>query len=124
MASNLVEIFKHTFGFRTHLADPAFVTSADDFTEHSLSARNIDVIQSKIHDNEAFHEPSYYGSIVKDVNMTREHSTSHVSVLAPNGDAVSVTSTINWPFAMGVVSQSTSVILNNQLQDFTFRGLY
>lgn len=37
-------------------------------------------------------DPTHYGA---EVEVPDDHGTAHISVLAPNGDAVSVTSTIN-----------------------------
>lgn len=45
-----------------------------------------------IFDNKTFSDPKYYGAYHDNVE---DSGTEHVSVLAPNGDAVSVTSTIN-----------------------------
>ncbi|XP_027888998.1 glutathione hydrolase 5 proenzyme-like [Xiphophorus couchianus] len=44
--------------------------------------------------------------------------TTHVSVLAEDGSAVAVTSSINYKFGSKVYSSSTGVLLNNQLLDF------
>lgn len=49
-------------------------------------------LRKKIDDNRSF-PPSYYGGNF--LGTTKSAGTSHMSVLAPNGDAVSVTSTVN-----------------------------
>ena len=45
-----------------------------------------------IRDDRTFNNISYYGG---QFAMRPEQGTSHLSVVAPNGDAVAVTSTIN-----------------------------
>ena len=47
---------------------------------------------SKIDDSFTVNDPEYYGA---EFANKEDHGTAHLSVLAPNGDAVSVTSTIN-----------------------------
>ena len=45
--------------------------------------------------------PEYYG-VEKDSGFVpNDHGTAHIAILAPNGDAVSVTSTINYYFGSG-----------------------
>ena len=46
----------------------------------------------KISDDHTVNNASYYGA---DYYVPSDKGTSHTSVLAPNGDAVAVTSTIN-----------------------------
>lgn len=46
----------------------------------------------KINDTQTSNDPRYYGG---DFSVEDDHGTSHTSVLAPNGDAVAVTSTVN-----------------------------
>ena len=46
----------------------------------------------KINDSQTSNDPKYYGG---DFQINEDHGTSHTSILAPNGDAVAVTSTIN-----------------------------
>ena len=49
-------------------------------------------IRDKIHDYRTVNDPEYYNGNYMDVN---DFGTAHVSIIAPNGDAVSVTGTIN-----------------------------
>ncbi|XP_069789682.1 glutathione hydrolase 5 proenzyme-like [Narcine bancroftii] len=65
--------------------------------------------------NNRTHEPAYY-SIKHHIRET--YGTSHVSVVDRQANAVSVTSSINYPFGSLVWSPSTGIILNNQLVDF------
>ena len=47
---------------------------------------------SRIEDNKTYNNASHYGAVFY---TPEDHGTAHVSILAENGDAVSVTSTIN-----------------------------
>ena len=51
-----------------------------------------DDLHKKIKDNRTYHNVSYYASFYSDA----DYGTTHLAVLAENGDAVSVTSTINY----------------------------
>ncbi|XP_061672281.1 gamma-glutamyltransferase 5a isoform X2 [Syngnathoides biaculeatus] len=82
------------------------------FTEDSFA----DHIRSLISD-EMSHEPQYYNVTPYLDSM----GTTHVSVLAQDGSAVSVTSSLNHLFGSRVLSPSTGVILNNHLSDFCGR---
>uniref|UniRef100_A0A3B4T3N4 Gamma-glutamyltransferase 5a n=1 Tax=Seriola dumerili TaxID=41447 RepID=A0A3B4T3N4_SERDU len=79
----------------------------DSFADH---------IRSLISSDKA-HDPQYYNITPYLDSM----GTTHVSVLAEDGSAVSVTSTINHIFGSKVFSPNTGVILNNELSDFCGR---
>ena len=50
---------------------------------------------SRISDNTT-HDPDYYMNPFEDrTNIAHDHGTSHLSVLAANGDAVSMTNSVN-----------------------------
>jgi gamma-glutamyltranspeptidase/glutathione hydrolase/leukotriene-C4 hydrolase len=53
-----------------------------------------EAIRSRISDTETF-DPSYYDSELFGVSGSGSMGTTHISVLGPNGDAVSITSTVN-----------------------------
>ncbi|XP_041792696.1 gamma-glutamyltransferase 5a [Chelmon rostratus] len=109
-----IEAFKFANGLKKHIRDPQFSSeeTAKKFTEESFA----DLIRSSISDHET-HDPQYY-NISLDLDQV---GTTHVSVLAEDGSAVSVTSTINHIFGSKIFSPSTGVILNNELSDFCGR---
>ncbi|ALC48640.1 Ggt-1 [Drosophila busckii] len=116
----VVETFKHAYGHRTNLGDIHFEPSVretyDKLTDPEFAAE----IRKLIRDDRTFTDMAYYGA-----NFTNEedHGTAHISVLAPNGDAVSVTSTINSHFGAKVRSRQTGFILNDQMDDFSTPGV-
>lgn len=56
------------------------------------SSEYADMIRDRIRDDYTNNDPEYYGVITEGIE---DSGTAHVSVLAPDGSAVSVTSTIN-----------------------------
>lgn len=72
-------------------------------------------IRKRIVDNTTF-DLDYYGAVLYQPD---DYGTAHVAVVAPNGDAVSVTSSINQYFGAKVRSRSTGIILNNVMGDFS-----
>ncbi|XP_044272427.1 glutathione hydrolase 1 proenzyme-like isoform X2 [Tribolium madens] len=111
----IVESFKFGFAKRTTLGDPNFV-KMDEFVGNLTSKFFAEEMRKQISDSQTVQNQSYYGA---DVYQPEDHGTANLCVLAPNGDAVVVTSTINLDFGAGFVSESTGIILNNQMDDFS-----
>jgi gamma-glutamyltranspeptidase/glutathione hydrolase/leukotriene-C4 hydrolase len=69
--------------------------------------------------NDSLHPVDFYG----DRNFRIDHGTSHASIIAPNGDACSITSSINHIFASKIMGETTNIIYNNQMDDFSAPNL-
>ncbi|CAH1247803.1 GGT1 [Branchiostoma lanceolatum] len=117
----MAEVFKFAAAERTHLGDARFENVADEvekLTSDTFAERIMEKIKDHGHHTSNDSE-GYYGARFSNAE---EAGTTHVSVLAANGDAVAVTSTINYYFGSGVYSPSTGVVLNNEMADFSSPG--
>ncbi|NXP62552.1 GGT5 hydrolase, partial [Chloropsis cyanopogon] len=113
----IAEALKFGNMLRPHMSDPAF-SAAQVPVGTLLSDRFAELARQRINAR-GDHPLSHYSlleSLYKDNH--RSLGTSHISVLAADGSAVSATSTINYPFGSFVYSNQTGIILNNELADF------
>ena len=111
----MIETFKYAFAMRNDLADKEFV-DVEELTRKLTSRSYAHRTRMKIDDQRTWDDPTHYGT--SKLSIAKDQGTAHVSVLAPNGDAVSATSTINFYFGSGIVSESTGILLNNAMNDF------
>lgn len=56
---------------------------------------------------------------MKPLGLVESHETTHYSIVDKDGNAVSVTYTLNGSFGAGVVAEGTGILLNNEMDDFT-----
>ncbi|NWT16423.1 GGT5 hydrolase, partial [Vireo altiloquus] len=116
----IAEALKFGNMLRPHMRDPAF-REAQEPVETMLSDQFAEFVRQKI-DTRGDHPPSHYNLLESLYNNTyKSMGTSHISVLAADGSAVSATSTINYPFGSFVYSNQTGIILNNELADFCIK---
>ncbi|XP_048589503.1 glutathione hydrolase 1 proenzyme isoform X2 [Nematostella vectensis] len=119
----IIESFKYAYAWRAKLGDPDFSDAAyaninkvvENMTDPSFAER----IRQRILDDKTFFNMDHYGQYYAG---TGPEGTSHLSVLAPNGDAVSLTTTVNWRFGAKYRSPATGIIYNNQMDDFSTPG--
>ncbi|XP_073698631.1 glutathione hydrolase 1 proenzyme-like [Garra rufa] len=111
----MIEAFRFADAQKSKLGDPLY----EDLTEIvkiMTSESFADDIRSKITDP-GTHQLNYYEQ--EDIDgVPDDHGTSHLSVLAEDGSAVAVTNSINNHFGSGVMSNSTGIIFNDQMNDF------
>ena len=114
----IVETFKHVHAHRHEMGDSDFVDmkklvkklTSFEYAKHIATLLNSTHTSNRI---------SYYNQNLKsELSPPNDHGTSHFSLLAPNGDAVSVTSTINFYFGAGLVANRTGIVLNDMMEDF------
>uniref|UniRef100_A0A671SEG9 Gamma-glutamyltransferase 5-like n=1 Tax=Sinocyclocheilus anshuiensis TaxID=1608454 RepID=A0A671SEG9_9TELE len=110
-----LEAVKFANGQKHNLKDPNFDSRKN--MEYIKDEKFIERIKALITDGST-HDASFY-NITPTVDR---FGTTHVSVMAADGTAVSVTSTINHMFGSTVFSPKTGIILNNELADFCGRA--
>jgi gamma-glutamyltranspeptidase/glutathione hydrolase len=108
----MIEAMKRAYADRArYLGDPAFVNAPVNVLitkEYAAKQRaGIDLARAT---------PA--GDVLA-VSPREGSNTTHYSVVDSNGNAVSNTYTLNFPYGVGLVAQGTGVLLNNELDDFT-----
>ncbi len=113
MAHWWIEALRGAFADRArHLGDPDFVTVpvAALLAPEAIAARRIEI-----------GEVARVG--VQPLDLAREGGeTTHLSVLDANGNAVSLTTTLNSTFGSGILVRGGGFLLNDEMDDFAPAG--
>ncbi|CDK13482.1 Gamma-glutamyltranspeptidase 1 [Caenorhabditis elegans] len=115
---HFLESSKFSYAARSWLGDPQFVANATEIAKNITSKEWADWVRSKITDTT--HPDDYYGGSFE--APPQDHGTTHVSIIDADGNAVSVTSTINLYLGALVSSESTGILWNNEMDDFSTPG--
>ncbi|MBZ0178221.1 MAG: gamma-glutamyltransferase [Melioribacteraceae bacterium] len=109
----LSEIFKRIFADRSkHIGDPEYYQVPVDVL---ISKEYSKIIFNEISDTAASAETIYPG----DFNQIESHETTHYSVIDSEGNAVSVTTTINSAYGSKIVCEGAGFLFNNEMDDFS-----
>ena len=112
----LAEAWRRAFADRNaHLADPDYVTMplevlcSSEYGRHRAASVSFEAATPS---SEVLPEAGTY---------SKQRHTTHVSIVAPGGGAVSLTTTLNTWYGSKLVAAGTGVLLNNEMDDFTAR---
>eukprot|EP00058_Branchiostoma_floridae_P023257 XP_002608747.1 hypothetical protein BRAFLDRAFT_120598 [Branchiostoma floridae] len=114
----LVEAFKFGYAQHTTLGDPDKAPNVTGIVNRIVSKAEAKKLRGKIDDSQAYTSPDHYGPFY---TLGDDKGASHVSVIGPDLDMVSVTSSLHDLFGSGVIT-STGVILNGHMADFSIPG--
>ncbi|XP_022837987.1 glutathione hydrolase 1 proenzyme-like isoform X2 [Spodoptera litura] len=115
----IIEAFKYAYATRTKLGD-------SDFLDLSELIRNVTTpeygteIRLRINDTSTSNDTATYGA---ETYNQPDAGTAHISIIAGNGDAVSVTSSINFYYGAGFSTLKTGIVMNNVMDDFSSPGI-
>ncbi|KAF9611608.1 hypothetical protein IFM89_033612, partial [Coptis chinensis] len=110
----LIEALKHMFAIRMNLGDPDFINEAN-YVSDTLSPSFAKELREKIFNNTTF--PSKY--YMSRWTQLKYHGTSHLCIINAERNAISMTTTVKYSFGAGVLSPSTGIVLNNEMDDFS-----
>lgn len=110
--SEMVEAMRYAYVDRNSaLGDPDFIKNP---LSKMLSKDYADEIRARITPGEAGKSAD-----LKPFGGKESTETTHYSIIDKDGNAVSVTYTLNGSFGAGVVAPGTGILLNNEMDDFT-----
>ncbi|KAH7730503.1 gamma-glutamyl transpeptidase precursor [Aphelenchoides avenae] len=112
-----VEVQKFAYAQRTRLADVSFVKDAETWAINMTKKEFTDALLDRIKDETQ--EVSEYGALIAQTNSV---GTSHVSIIDADGNAVSLTSSLNNVLGAVVRSEQLGIVWNDHMDDFSTPG--
>jgi gamma-glutamyltranspeptidase/glutathione hydrolase len=109
----MAEVLNRAFRGRALLGDPDFHTNPFELI---LSQPYLDEMAQSININKAVQLAP-----LVDKSMAESTETTQFSILDADGNAISLTVTLNGSYGSGVVSEEFGISLNNEMDDFTTR---
>lgn len=115
----LDEAMRWSYGMRTNLGDPSFVSGMAEYQAEMLSQATAAEVRAKI-SNYTTYNTSYYDP--DNIEVLSDSGTSHIVAADHSGLSVSITTTVNTYFGSRVMVPETGVIMNNEMNDFSTPG--
>jgi gamma-glutamyltranspeptidase/glutathione hydrolase len=105
-----IEIQKRLYARRPDLADPAFVPEVAARVEELISPAAAAALRAEVGERAT---PAARAAAPREAP-----ETTHVSAVDAEGNAVAITTTVNYPFGSCVVVPGTGILLNDEMDDF------
>ncbi|KAJ3116848.1 hypothetical protein HDU96_008629 [Phlyctochytrium bullatum] len=117
----ITEAMKFAYAQRGYYGDPADpIYKNITELEHEFSGKKVaSTIRGKLSDSKTFDPPHYDPGHYND----EDHGTMHVSAMTADGEAVSITSTVNLIFGARIADPDYGIILNDEMDDFSIPGV-
>jgi gamma-glutamyltranspeptidase/glutathione hydrolase len=113
---DLIEAMRRSFAERaSYLGDPEFV---DIPLQRLLSKEHLKDLSSSVDPSRATRSAALLPKGSEAPAPLGEKHTTHLSVLDRDGNAVALTTTLNYYFGSCVVAHGTGVLLNDEMDDF------
>ena len=114
----LIEAWKWSFSDRMAIADPDFVNQTH-VIEAMVSKDHAAQLRQKFSSTTTY-PPAHYADLVEPVEQSiLDSGTTHFSVVDSSRNIVGLTSTVNLYFGSKILSPSTGIILNDEMDDFS-----
>ncbi|KAL5035531.1 hypothetical protein BDV3_005431 [Batrachochytrium dendrobatidis] len=116
----MMEAFKYGYAQRSYYGDPIdpIYRNISRIARTNILKSTANRIRQGINPGRTF-EPDHYEAAY---DVLTDHGTMHLSVLNAEGEAVSLTSTVNLLFGSKIMDSNTGIILNDQMDDFSIPG--
>ncbi|XP_020905523.1 glutathione hydrolase 1 proenzyme isoform X2 [Exaiptasia diaphana] len=115
----IIETFKFAYKYRSMLGDPDYEKTVGTIVKEMMNENIAKKLRHMIWDNQT-HTQNYYG---KRYHVPLKTGTTHLSILSEDGQAVSVTSTVNGYFGAKFMSCGLGFVYNNEMDDFSAPGI-
>ncbi|KAI4250752.1 MAG: hypothetical protein L6R42_008643 [Xanthoria sp. 1 TBL-2021] len=112
----LDEAIRFGYGEQANLGDPLFVPGLDEYQNQMLNETTAARVRSQISDLRTLNVSEYDP---KGLESLETPGTSHIVTADASGMAVTLTTTINLLFGSQLMVESTGVIMNNEMNDFS-----
>jgi len=113
----LIQATRFGYGQRTNFGDPAYTANVSTLEAEFITAETAASVRAKI--DEDNHPALYYN--VNNYLVLNDGGTSHIAVADKDGNAVSLTTTVNLYWGSRVMT-ADGIILNDEMDDFSSPG--